>query len=152
MIPMIEREVVDRRKWFEREDFINQFTLAQSAPGPFSLNAAVFVGYKMRGWLGAFVSVVALVIPSFVIIVLIAIYLTDVKDNEVINSAFTGMRPAIVALIAFPFIQMMKGFKYWQILIAIGVSVAIWALGFSPIYFVFAGALIGILITLFRKR
>lgn len=151
MIPMIEREVVDRKKWFEKEDFYNQFSLASSAPGPFALNTAVFVGYKVYGWWGALAAVLGAVLPSFTIIILIAIYFTDFKENPTVEAAFRGIRPAVIALIAVPFVRMLQPLKWYFILLAIAVALVIWQLGISPIYFILTGAIIGILTTFFRK-
>lgn len=151
MIPLIEREVIDKRRWFEKEDFWNQFTIAQSLPGPFSLNTAVFVGYRMKGRLGAFVSVFGLVIPSFIIILLIAVYLTGFRENSVVEAAFKGIRPAVIALIAVPCITLFKTMKIYQMAVAIAVALIVWLLGVSPVYFIFGGAIIGILVTFFKK-
>ncbi|MDD2595120.1 MAG: chromate transporter [Bacteroidales bacterium] len=151
MIPMIEKEVIDRRKWFDKEDFLNQFTLAQSSPGPFALNTAVFVGYKMKGWWGAFVSVLGIVIPSFTIILVIAMYLSDFKDNPNVAAAFKGIRPAVIALIAVPCFKMLKGMTTIQITISVIAAAAIWLLGLSPIYFILAGSVIGIITTFYKK-
>lgn len=151
MIPLIEREVIDKKKWFEKEDFWNQFAIAQSMPGPFSLNTAVFVGYKMKGVWGAFVSVLGLVIPSFVIILLIVMYLTGFRDNSVVEAAFRGIRPAVIALIAVPCAKLFRTLKLWQMAIAAAVALTIWLLGVSPVYFIFGGAVIGILVVYFKK-
>lgn len=151
MIPMIEREVVDRKKWFEKEDFYNQFSLASSAPGPFALNTAVFVGYKVRGWWGSLAAVLGAVLPSFTIIILIAIYFTDFKDNPTVEAAFKGIRPAVIALIAVPFVRMLQPLKWYFIVLAIAVALVIWQIGISPIYFILTGALIGTVVTFFRK-
>ena len=151
MIPMIEKEVVDKKKWFEKDDFYDRFTLAQSSPGPFSLNTAVFVGYKMKGWWGAFVSVLGSVLPSFVIILLIAIYLTDFKDNPRVEAAFKGIRPAVMALIAVPFIRMLLKLKWPFALLAVISAAAIFFLGLSPVYILLIAAATGILISWFKK-
>ena len=151
MIPMIEKEVVDRRKWFDREEFYDQFTLASSAPGPFALNTAVFVGYKLRGWWGSFFAVLGAVIPSFAIILLIAVYLTDLRDNRYVEAAFKGIRPAVIALIAVPFINMLKKLPWYFMLLAAAVACIICYAGVSPIWFIMAGALIGLAVTFFRK-
>lgn len=151
MIPMIEREVVERKKWFEKEDFYNQFSLASSAPGPFALNTAVFVGYKVYGWWGSFAAVLGAVLPSFTIIILIAIYFTDFKENPTVEAAFKGIRPAVIALIAVPFVRMLRPLKWYFVALAIAVALVIWQLGISPIYFILTGAIIGILTTFFRK-
>jgi len=148
MLPMIEKEVVDKRKWFERDDFYDQFVLAQSAPGPFALNTAVFVGYKMRGWWGALAAVLGSVIPSFSIILIIAVYLEGFKDNEYVEAAFKGIRPAVVALIAVPFIRMLvKLKKLYMWLVAVAAALVIWLVGVSPVWFLIAGAALGLLLT-----
>lgn len=151
MIPLIEREVVDKNKWFSHDEFMDQFTLAQMVPGPFSLNTAVFVGYKLRGFWGAFVSVVGLVIPSFVILLLIAVYLSGFRDNEYVTAAFRGMRPAVLALIAVPCISFMKGMQWWKILLALAAAFVIWYFGISPVYFLLGGAVIGIVEAFCKK-
>ena len=151
MIPMIEKEVVDRRKWFDKEDFYDQFALASSAPGPFALNTAVFVGYKMKGWWGSLAAVLGAVIPSFVIILVIAIYLTEFSDNRYVVAAFKGIRPAVIALIAVPFINMLKKLPWYFMLLGMAVAGVICYLGVSPIWFILAGAAIGVVLTFCEK-
>lgn len=145
MIPLIAAEMIERRKWLTNEEFLGQLTIAQSIPGPIALNTAVFVGYKTRGVKGAVAALLGVVIPSFLIILLIATSFADFKDNNVVAAAFKGMRPAVVALIAAPIINMAKGMSWWKIVLALGVSVVIWQFGVSPIWFIFAGALAGLL-------
>ena len=144
MIPLIEAEMIQKRGWLSREEFINQLTIAQSVPGPIALNTAVFVGYKTRGLKGALAALVGVIIPSFVIILLIATYFTDFKDNPTVAAAFKGMRPAVVALIAAPLINMAKGMSWWKIALALVAAVVIWQLGLSPIWFILGGAIVGI--------
>ncbi len=144
MIPLIEAEMIEKRGWLTREEFWNQLTIAQSIPGPIALNTAVFVGYKTRGVKGAFAALLGVVIPSFVIILLIATVFTEFKDNPTVTAAFKGMRPAVVALIAAPLISMAKGMNWWKIALALGAAAVIWLLGVSPIWFIFAGAVVGI--------
>ena len=144
MIPLIEAEMIQKRGWLTREEFINLLIMAQSIPGPIALNTAVFVGYKTRGWKGAFAALLGVVIPSFVIILLIATVFTDFKDNHYVAAAFKGMRPAVVALIAAPLIGMSKGLSWWKIALAVGAATAIWLVGLSPIWFIFVGAVAGI--------
>lgn len=152
MIPMIEKEVVDKKKWMEKDEFYDQFTLATSAPGPFSLNTAVFIGYKVKGWWGSLAAVLGAVTPSFVIILLIAMYLADFRDNSYVDAAFKGLRPAVIAMIAVPFVRFMVRLKKWYfIAIAIAVALAITFLGISPVYFIILGAVIGIVVPLFEK-
>ena len=151
MIPMIEKEVVDRRKWFDKDDFYDQFALASSAPGPFALNTAVFVGYRLKGWWGALAAVLGAVIPSFVIILLIAIYLTAFSENRYVTAAFKGIRPAVIALIAVPFINMLRRLPWYFMLLGCAVAAVICYLSVSPIWFILAGAAIGLVLTFYEK-
>ena len=151
MIPMIEREVVDRKKWFDREDFYNQFTLAQSAPGPFALNTAVFVGYRLKGWWGSLAAVLGAVLPSFTIILLIAVYLTGFRGNSYVEAAFKGIRPAVIALIAVPFVNMLKKLKWYFIILAVAVALVICYCGVSPIWFILSGGIIGLVLSFWGK-
>ena len=144
MIPLIEAEMIQKRGWLTREEFINQLTLAQSIPGPIALNTAVFVGYKTRGVRGSLAALAGVILPSFVIILLIALYFTDFKDNPTVAAAFKGIRPAVVALIAAPIINMARGMSWWKIAVAAAVAVTIWLLGLSPIVFIIIGAAVGI--------
>ena len=151
MIPLIEKEVVDRRKWFDKDDFYDQFALASSAPGPFALNTAVFVGYKLKGWWGSLFAVLGAIVPSFVIILLIAIYLTDFRDNRYVEAAFKGIRPAVIALIGVPFLNLLRRLPWYFMLLGLAVVGVICYLGVSPIWFILAGAVIGIVQTLYAK-
>ena len=151
MIPMIEKEVVDKRKWFDKDDFYDQFALASSAPGPFALNTAVFVGYRMKGWWGSLAAVLGAVIPSFVIILVIAIYLTEFSDNRYVEAAFKGIRPAVIALIAVPSINMLKRLPWYFMVLGCAVAAVICYLGVSPIYFILIGAAIGLVLTWYEK-
>ena len=139
MIPLIEREVIDRRAWVARQEFLDLLTLAQSVPGPISLNTAVFVGYRMRGLWGAAAALAGTVLPSFVIILLIALFFADVRQNPVVDAAFKGMRPAVVALIIGPVVSLARGMRWPMYVVIAAAALAIWGLGWSPIY-VLAGA------------
>lgn len=152
MIPLIEREVIDRRGWVARDKFIELLTLAQSAPGPISLNTAVFVGYRINGYMGAVAAILGVVVPSFVIILLIAMFFTDIKDNHVVEAVFKGMRPAVVALIVAPVVGLAKGMNLYRAGLALLVAAAVWRLGVSPVWFIIAGAAGGVLWVVLRGR
>ena len=94
MLPLIQRDVVDRG-WMTKEDFVDVFAVAQSLPGIFAVNISIFVGYKLRKTWGATVCALGTVLPSFVIILLIALFFTQVKDNVWVEKAFKGLRPAV---------------------------------------------------------
>lgn len=152
MIPLIEREVIDRRGWVAREEFLELLTIAQSAPGPISLNTSVFVGYKVRGLLGAVAAILGVVIPSFVVILIVAIFFANIRHNEVVDAAFKAMRPAVVALIVAPVIGLAGTLNLWLVAVAALVAVAVWWLGWSPIYLLLAGAAAGIAWSVWSAR
>lgn len=145
MIPIIEREVVTRRGWVEERDFFNLLTLAQSAPGPISLNASVFVGYKMYGYWGALAALLGVALPSFTIILIVAMFFSQIRENPIVDAAFKGMRPVVVALMFAPVVGLAKGMKWWAMAIAAAVALAVWHFGFSPIYLLIAAAVAGLL-------
>ena len=127
MIPLIEKEVVERRRWIGREEFTEMLTLAQSSPGPVSINAAVFVGYKTKGYGGLIATVLGTAIPSFIAILLIAFFFADIRTHPVVERIFCGIRPAVVALIVVPVVNMLKksGFKWGIVMLALLSAVAV---------------------------
>lgn len=152
MIPIIEREVIDRRGWVARADFLDLLTLAQSAPGPISLNTAVFVGYKLRGIGGALAALAGIVLPSFVIILLIALFFNEIRHNAWVDAAFRGMRPAVVALIVAPVLSLSRGMHRAMYIVIVAAAVAIWAAGWSPMLILAAGAVGGIVYELWIAK
>ncbi|MBO5216642.1 MAG: chromate transporter [Alistipes sp.] len=152
MISIIEREVIRRKGWIEQKEFLDLLTLAQSAPGPIALNTSVFVGYKMYGYRGALSALLGVALPSFLIILLIAIFFAQFRHNPVVDAAFKGMRPAVVALIIAPILGFTKGMKWYLLAVAAAVALAVWYLGISPIYILLAAALIGLTIAARRGK
>lgn len=153
MIPLIQREVVSKKHWLEESDFMDMLALAQSAPGPISLNTAVFVGNCLRGKRGSLASALGIILPSFVIILLIALVFTEFKNNPGVERVFKGIRPAVVALIAAPVWNMSRaaGVTWRTMWIPAGAVLLIWLLKLSPIYIVIA-AIAGGLIWHYCRR
>ena len=145
MIPIIQYEVVNRRKWLDEKEFVELLTIAQAAPGPISLNTAVFVGYKCKGYRGALAAIMGVVIPSFVIILLVAIFFHTMRDNRWVDAAFRGMRPAVVALIVAPIVGLTKGLHCVLVAVAAATALTVWYFGFSPVWLLLAGAVGGAL-------
>jgi chromate transporter len=154
MIPLIEKEVVDRKQWIEREEFLDMLALAQSAPGPIAINTAVFVGYKMDGVKGVFFTLLGSVLPSFLIILLVAAFFVGIKDSEAVERAFKGIRPAVVALIAAPVIRMGKSAKITKktIIIPILATILVAFLKVTAVYVIIAAAILGIVYGRFLKK
>jgi chromate transporter len=147
MIPLIEKEVVENRKWILRDEFADMLTLVQSAPGAIAVNMAVFVGYKTKGFKGLIAAVFGVVIPSFVAILLIAMFFTDMRENPVVERIFCGIRPAVVALIVVPVVNMLKkdGFRLGIVSIALVSAFVVWGLGISPVWVIAIAGIVGIL-------
>lgn len=154
MLPLIQKEVVEKKGWLSKEDFLDVLAISQSAPGVFAINISIFVGERLKGFKGGVVAALGSTLPSFVIILLIAMFFSSFKDNEVVNSIFMGIRPAVVALIAVPLIGMSKtiNMNRYTSLIPIATLLLIVLLGISPIYLIMAGAILGLFYFYLIKR
>ncbi len=138
MIPLIEREVVDKYRWIEKRDFVDLLAIAQSSPGVLAVNMSIFIGYKLRGVRGSVAAAVGNVLPSVVIILLIALFFNRFREYEVVNNVFMGIRPAVVALIASPVFSVAKSAKigWTNVWIPLLSALLIVAFGVSPIYII----------------
>ena len=152
MISLIEREVVENRKWISREEFLDLLAVAQSLPGILAVNISVAVGDKLRGMKGSTAAALGTIMPSFLIILAIAIFLTPdlIQHNPVINAIFRGIRPAVVALIVAPVITTAKASHIgWKtVWIPIVVALLIWSSWpwiSNPILFIILGGVAGYL-------
>ena len=145
MIPLIESDVVERNRWIGKSDFVDLLAVAQSAPGVFAVNMAVFIGYRLRGVRGALAAAFGCVLPSVVIILLIAVFFRQFRHIEVVNNVFKGLRPAVVALIAVPVFNVAKSAKVgWRMAwIPVLSALLIVAFGVSPIYVIIAAGVAG---------
>ena len=137
MVPLIEDEIVTKRRWIAKEDFIDLLAIAQSAPGILAVNISIFIGYRLRGIRGSIVTALGTILPSFLIILAIALFFHNFKDNVYV----------VVALIAAPTFSMAKSAKInrYTIWIPIVSALLIWLLGFSPIWIIIAAGIGGYL-------
>ncbi len=144
MLPLIQREVVDRQGWIDEEEFLNMIALAQAAPGLIAVNSAIFIGWRVGGWRGVCGAVLGAVLPSFLIILAIAMVFQDWKEVPAVEAAFKGIRPAVVALIAAPLFKMAKSAKISWItaLIPIATALLIWLGHVNPVWVILATILI----------
>ena len=153
MIPLIEEEVVNKKQWVSKDEMLDLIAIAQSCPGVFAINIATFIGYKLRKTKGAIATTVGTALPSFLIILAIAIFFSQFKENKVVAAIFRGIRPAVVALIAVPTFRLgqranLNKFTIW---IPVVCALAIWALGVSPIYIIIIAGLAGYLYGMYIK-
>ena len=151
MLSMVEKAVVDQKKWIASDEFWDMIAIIQSLPGVFAVNTALYVGQKVAGRKGAFASMLGAILPSIVIILLLATVFREFRDNPVVERIFKGIRPCVVALILAPSLRMIKSAKVtWKTaIIPILAVFLIWWCKISPAYVILtaiAGSLIYALI------
>lgn len=140
MIPLIEEEVVNKRKWIDREAFLDLLAVAQTIPGVFAVNMSINIGYRLRKTRGAVTCALGCVLPSFLIILAIALFFHSFRDNKTMEAIFKGIRPAVVALIAAPCIKLVRSARITlsNVWLPVGAALLIWLLGVSPVYIILA--------------
>ncbi|MBP5486943.1 MAG: chromate transporter [Bacteroidales bacterium] len=153
MIPLIRDELV-KRGWLSEEELPDIVALAQSAPGVLAVNMSIFAGYKMRGLKGSIAATLGSALPSFLIILLIAMLFTGYQDNPVVIRIFKGIRPVVVSLIAVPMINMArKGNKtWWAWMISFLVLFLVAFMNISPIYILLVLIVMALSFTLIKER
>ncbi len=145
MVPLIERDVVEKNGWVGKDNFIDLLAVAQSAPGVFAVNMAVFIGYRLRGKRGALAASLGCVLPSVAIILIIALFFRSFRHIEVVNNIFMGIRPVVVALIAVPVFNVARSAKLsWMTAwIPVLSALLIVQFGVSPIYVIIVAGVAG---------
>ncbi|MBQ2957564.1 MAG: chromate transporter [Clostridia bacterium] len=144
MLPMLEREIVNKHKWSTNEELLNYFAIGQCTPGIIAVNTATFVGYKQKGIAGGIAATLGVISPSIVIIVLIAMLLENFMDILWVQHAFAGIRVAVCALIVSSVIKLAKSNlkKWWHIALAVCGFIVVALFGLSPVYVVVACAVL----------
>ena len=154
MLPLIQREVVERKKWVEPGEFLDMVAIAQALPGIFAVNLSILTGYKLKKNMGGVVATLGAILPSFFIILLIAAFFRHFHENIYVDKAFRAIRPAVVALIAVPVFKTAKeiGINLKTVFIPAAAAFLIWFRGVSPVYVVLAAAASGICFMKFKDR
>lgn len=178
MLPLIQREVVDYRKWIDETEFLNMIALAQAAPGLIAVNSAIFIGHEVGSrnvpaawsntwraavypYLAVAAAVFGAVLPSFVIILAIAMVFADYHHLPAVEAVMKGVRPAVVALIAAPLLRMTlkannpKPFRDGGVLLlawALAAAMLIWLANVSPVYIIVATILLALISTWLGER
>ena len=154
MIPIIQKEVVDKRGWISEEDFMDVLAISQSAPGILAVNISIFLGHKLRGPRGSIVATLGSTLPSFTIILLIAMFFAGYQDNTAVMAIFKGIRPVVVSLIAVPMINMAKKAKlnFFTGALAALTALLIIFLKVSPLYILLVVAVTFTALTVWRRQ
>lgn len=150
MISIIEKEIVDRHHWIDRDEFLDLLAVAQALPGILAVNIAVAVGDRIRGGKGSCIAALGTILPSFLMILAIAIFLTPdiIKTNQTVTAIFKGIRPAVVALIIAPVITSARsaGITWRTVAIPVVVALLIWSkwpIVSNPILYIVIGGVGG---------
>ena len=147
MIPLIERELVEKYGWIKKEKFLDTISVTQTVPGAIAINLAIFLGYELLGFMGAVFAAIGVALPSFIIILIIAVFFEQFSSNLIIQKAFMGIRPAVVALIAYAGYKFSKKIDWSSLLIFFLILSLLGRtlFGINPIYIIVATATIGLI-------
>lgn len=154
MLPMLQKEVVDERKWATSEELLDYYAVGQATPGIIAVNTATFVGYKVKGVFGAFFATTGVVFPSFIIIIAIATFLQNFSKYIIVQHAFAGVRISVGVLILNTIIGLLKKSIVDKTSIAIFVVTCLFGivLNISPIYIVISACILGLIISYRRDK
>ena len=154
MIPLIEKETVEKNNWIESEEILEVFAVSESTPGPIAINTATFIGYKIAGVFGAMAATLGVVLPSFVIILSISFLLKEFAHLKPVVYAFNGIRAGVLALIVKAFWSMYKSCpkNIFSYIIAAAIFVLAGFLKINALYCLLGAAVLGIVYTLLLRR
>lgn len=154
MMPMMRREIVEKRKWINEEEIIDAFALAQSTPGSVGVNSAAFIGFRIARFKGALAATIGMMIPTFFIVIILSILFLTVKNNPIIEAAFMGIRPAVVALISYAAIITVKSsiVDKSTIVLLISAVVLLAIFRIHPVPVIISGLFAGIAISKVKNK
>ncbi len=143
MIAIMEKELVKKNKWLDIDDFLDLISLAQASPGAMAVNASIIVGYRLNGFLGAIISCLGTILPSFLIMIGIGTVFGKIKNSTYVEKVFYGIRPVVAALMASSVLSMavQSKFKIIHYLVLLAVAILISFADLSPILFIIVGGL-----------
>ena len=154
MLPLLQNTLIEEKKWFTKEEFVDIVAVCQSLPGVVAVNMATYVGFKKKGLIGSIVSTFGVIIPSFVLILIIARGITALGDSGVIMGAMAGLRAAALGMVAVALIQLAPSAlrNKWAILAAVSAFVLIAVLKVNTAYVILMFAVIGIIVTIIGSK
>lgn len=154
MLPMLQREVVEKYKWATNDELLDYYAIGQCTPGVIAVNTATFIGYKLKGIPGAIFATLGVVTPSIIIIGVIAAFISNFRDLEVVQWAFSGIRAAVVALILSAVIKIGKKslVDIFTAIIFVAVAVLSFVTDLSPVIFVVTAAVCGLIIKISKEK
>lgn len=153
MIPYIEKEIVEKNKWIESEDIIDIFAVVQSLPGVIAVNSSTFVGYRVSGLAGAFTATLGVILPSYLIITIIALFFYNFRNYPYVNEAFYGIQAGVAALMCHVVYKLGKKSirSVLSIALALAAFLALVIFGAPAIGVILIAGIIGLVVTIFHK-
>ena len=154
MIPLMQRETVEKHKWISDDDILEVIAIAESTPGPIAINSATFIGYKVAGVWGAACATLGTVLPSFIIILIISFFLRQFQDIKAVQYAFNGIRAGVLALVIKAWWTMAKKMQKNSIayVIAVGAFLAAGILDIHVLIVIVCSGIIGLIASLINER
>ena len=158
MIALLENEFVEKKKWLEKDEFLDVAAIAESTPGPIAINAATYIGYKNSGMIGSMIATLGICIPSFVIIYAISLFFDAFLSLTLVAYAFKGIQICVVYLILTAGLKMLKQMKktiFNMIIISITlicmIVFSLFAVKFSTIFYILISGACGVAVYLLGK-
>ena len=159
MIAIIQNKLVEKKKWTSNEELSKIIAIAESTPGPIAINSATYIGYTMLGAFGSVLATLGVVLPSFIIIYIISLFLNDFLQYEIVANAFTGIKARVAALILLAGIKIFKSAKkdlmsilIFGISLVLTLLIGIFDWDFSSLILIVTGAFIGLFSVLLTKN
>ena len=154
MIPLIQKETVEKKKWVSPEDIVDIVAIAESTPGPIAISASTFVGYRIAGVAGATLATIGVIVPSFIIIFVLSFVLRQFESITAVKYAFFGIRAGVLALIVNALISVYKQCpkKIISYIIMLGAFVAVAFLGVNVLLVIAVCAVVGLIYYLAAMR
>ena len=153
MLTLLYGELVERKRWINDDELVEMTAISESTPGPIAINLATYLGYSRGGFLGALLATLGVILPPFVIMFVISIFLQNILSNNLVQYAFMGIKCGVVFLLVKVSINLVKNNKKDLLALIILISVislmivfTIFSISFSAIYFIIIGAILGLLI------
>lgn len=157
MIALLENEFISKRKWIEKDEFIDMVAIAESTPGPVAINSATYIGYKLLGFWGAFFATIAVCIPSFAIIFVISLFFDAFLTLTLVSYAFRGIQACVIYLIMSAGLKMMKDMEknifniiILTVTLACMVLFSVFSVSFSSIFYIIISGFIGLFVYMIR--
>lgn len=157
MIALLENEFISKKKWIEKDEFIDMVAIAESTPGPVAINSATYIGYKLLGFWGSFLATIAVCIPSFAIIFVISLFFDAFLTLTLVSYAFRGIQACVIYLIMSAGLKMMKDMKknifnviILTVTLACMVLFSVFSVSFSSIFYIIISGFIGLFVYMIR--